>query len=114
MILWDILKTTAYSTKICVFAMNAYDQNIPVFRGTVGDARCDGENEYCCFDYMTAEVEIMCLQNNIIDIRVKANEYDKLVEDCYDRKYVESWKRYDKSTRPYLYSAEISRELNEY
>ena len=42
-----------------------------------------------------------------MQILVRDAMYEKPLEEQYDKDYVATWKSYDKSTRPFRFSAEL-------
>lgn len=104
MTLWDMLDKTKYYQKVWIFETNAYDQNMPIFKGTVDEARRDAD---IVWDYLMAEVEIYDCEGGILDIRVRTQYYDDRFEDRYF--YSDRWgKSIDE--RPWRWSEEIDTE----
>lgn len=108
MTLWDMLDKAKYYQKVWIFETNAYDQNMPLFKGTVDDARADTD---CVWDYLMCEVETYDCQGGILDIRVHDKYYNEQLESHYTV-CSGKWGR-DKEKRPWRYSIEIDCEKQE-
>lgn len=106
MTLYEMLDRAMAHQKVWIFEQNTYDQNMPLFKGTVNEARIDPELRVWYF--LMCEVEFFDCSHGILDIRVKDTNYDKRLEDHYI--FADVWDRYDKSKRPWRYSSEISEE----
>lgn len=104
--LYEMLDRAMADQKVWIYENNAYDQNMPLFQGTVNDARI--EPELRVWDFLMCEVEFYDCSHGILDIRVKDTNYDKRLEDHY--LFADRWDRYDKSKRPWRYSIEIEEE----
>lgn len=107
MTLWDMLDKTKYYQKVWIFETNAYDQNMPIFKGTVDEARRDAD---MVWDYLMDEVEIYDCEGGILDIRVRTQYYDDRFEGRYS-----SSDRWGESIdeRPWRWSVEIDTEKGE-
>ena len=104
--LYEMLDRAMAHQKVWIYENNAYDQNMPLFQGTVNDARI--EPELRVWDFLMCEVEFYDCSHGILDIRVKGTNYDKRLEDHY--LFSDRWDKYDKSKRPWRYSIEIEEE----
>lgn len=104
MTLYDMLDKAMADQEVWIFEHNAYDQNMPLFKGNVWDARADQET---IWDYLMCEVEGYDCSNNILDIRVKDKYYEERLEGHYGRS--DKWGK-NKGERPWLYSIEIQEE----
>ena len=60
--------------KVWIFENNAYDQNMPLFQGTVNNARI--EPELRVWDFLMCEVEFYDCSHGILDIRVSNAKTD--------------------------------------
>ena len=69
MTLYEMLDRAMAHQKVWIFEQNTYDQNMPLFKGTVNDARIDPELRV--WDFLMCEVELYDCSNGILDIRVK-------------------------------------------
>lgn len=103
MMLYEMLDKTLADQQVWIFENNAYDQNMPLFKGTVEDARSD-ENVWW---YLMCNVESFVCSNGILDIRVRDIYYNELLEGHYING--KNWGT-DKSTRPWRWSREIDEE----
>lgn len=104
MTLWDMLDKTKYYQKVWIFEINATDQNMPIFKGTVFEARGDTESVW---DYLPCEVEIYDCECGILDIRVRTERYNERFEGRYTNS--EKWDIV-KEARPWRHSIEIDME----
>lgn len=108
MTLWDMLDKTKYYQKVWIFETNAYDQNMPLFKGTVLNARSDTD---IVWDYLMCEVEVYDCDGGLLDIRVRDKHYYERLEGhyttCSDR-----WGE-SKDKRPWRFSSEIDEEKQE-
>lgn len=104
MTLYDMLDRTMYHQPVWIFESNAYDQNMPKFKGTVDEARSDEE----IWDYLMCEVEMYSCEHGILDIRVRDEHYNERLEGHYSGSAYR-WGR-EKEKRPWRYSAEIDME----
>ena len=102
--LYDMLDNALYFQEVWIFEHNAYDQNMPLFKGTVNDARQDVENVW---NYLMCEVEFFDCSCEILDIRVRNEQFEERFESHYfgsDR-----WGE-KKEERPWRHSIEISQD----
>ena len=104
MTLWDMLDKTKYYQKVWIFETNAYDQNMPLFKGAVQDARQDTD---WVWDYLMCEVDIYDCEGGLLDIRVRDKYFDERLEGHYICS--DSWGD-AKETRPWRFSSEIDME----
>ena len=102
MTLWDMLDKTKYYQKVWIFETNAYDQNMPIFKGTVDEARRDADRVW---DYLMCEVENYDCEGGLLDIRVRDKYYDERLEGHYSV-CSDSWGDAIE-TRPWRFSCEI-------
>lgn len=104
MTLWDMLDKTKYYQKVWIFETNAYGQNMPLFKGTVQDARQDTD---LVWDYLMCEVESYDCEGGMLDIRVRTKYYNERLEGRYTNS--DSWDA-PMETRPWRWSVEIDME----
>jgi hypothetical protein len=112
MTLYDLFMSTLYGQKFHVYDENSYDQHVHHGSGT----RAELLDEQVC----ETGVDVLC--NKVISVRscrdgallvvVKADHYNRRVEKLYSKDYVAEWNRYDKSTRPWLFSSEMLKECD--
>lgn len=74
MTLYEMLSKTVYYQPVWIFECNKYDQNMPMFKGSVEEARADTDNVWPC---LMQEVDHYICENGILDIRVKSEDYDE-------------------------------------
>ena len=99
--LYDMLDKAMANQEVWIFEHNAYDQNMPLFKGSIWDARADQEKVW---DYLMSEVDHYDCSNNILDIRVKDEYYTEHLEGHYPSAF--KWGK-NRDERPWLYSMEI-------
>lgn len=105
MTLYEMLDKTLYYQQVWIFETNVHDQNMPIFRGQVQDARNNkGERVW---DYLTCEVDHYECTHGILDIRVKNQYSEERLEGHY--LYSDRWGR-ARNKRPWLYSSEINKD----
>ena len=109
MTLYEMLDKAMAHQKVWIYENNTYDQNMPLFQGTVNDARIDPE--IVVWDYLMCQIEYYDCSCGILDIRVRSENYGERFEKHYV--YGDEWER-DKSKRPWRYSIEISEEKRDY
>ena len=98
MTLYEMLDRAMAHQKVWIFEQNTYDQNMPLFKGTVNDARIDPELRV--WDFLMCEVEFYDCSHGILDIRVKDGNYNERLERHYH--FADKWDKYDKSTRKFF------------
>lgn len=104
MTLYEMLDKTLYYQTVWIFEHNAYDQNMPLFRGSVEDARKDTERVW---NYLMCEVDHYECVNGILDIRVRDEYYELRLEEGNYTLTGRRWGR-ERNSRPWLHSAEIA------
>lgn len=109
MILYEMLNLTIYNQEVWIYETNVYDQHMPVFKGTVEDARGDSDGGGV-WDYLMHEVDMYECNAGILIINVKANGYEDRMEEHYFNS--DKWGK-EKEKRPWRYSIEIAEELRE-
>ena len=107
MTLYEMLARTMYYQKVWIFETNAYDQNMPLFKGIVEDARKDTDKVW---DFLMCEVEYYDCTTGILDIRVRNEFFNEKMEGHYT--FGDEWGA-EQSKRPWRYSAEIDLERRE-
>lgn len=105
--LYDMLNATLYYQKVWIFETDAYDKNMPIFKGTVDEARKD---DYV-WDYLQNEVNHYECNTGILVIFAKSSCFKEGLENNYTAS-ADDWGK-DAQKRPWRYSAEINRELKE-
>lgn len=109
MTLYEMLDCTKYYQQVWIFESNARDQNMPLFKGTVHEARGDTDRVW---DYLMCQVEYYdCTVGGILDIRVRDEYFEEPLEGHYSiasHRWGEK-----KNERPWRYSIEIDQEKAE-
>lgn len=104
MTLYEMLDVTLYCQEVWIYENNIYDQNMPLFSGTVEDARLDER----VWDYLMAKVNHYECDTGILVIKVQNEHYEELLEKHYLGS--DKWGMKE-SERPWKYSAEIDKAL---
>lgn len=105
--LYDMLDVTLYHQEVWIFETDAYDKNMPIFKGTVDEARKD---DYV-WDYLQNKIDHYECNTGILVIFAKSSYFKEGLENNYTV-YADEWGK-DAPKRPWRYSAEINRELKE-
>lgn len=105
MVLYEMLDKTLFYQKVWIYETNAYDQNMPLFKDSVNDAR--GETEKV-WDFLMCEVEHYECDTGILFIQVKNKHFESRMEKHYLRS--DKWGQ-EKEKRPWRYSGEIREEI---
>ena len=100
MTLYEMLDITLYYQPVQIFYTNAFDQNMPLFKGRVREARHDEE----MWDYLMHKVERYEIRNNVLIIFITDENYEYRLED---KEYKECGARWTRDNRPWKYSCEI-------
>ena len=108
MTLYEMLDCTKYYQEVWIFEHNAYDQNMPLFKGEVEDARRDTERVW---NYLMCKVDHYECTTGILVIMVKDEYYEERLEGHYTTAS-KRWGR-KREARPWLHSAEINDDLRE-
>ena len=105
MTLYEMLDSTLCYQMVWIYETNVFDQNMPLFKGTVEDAR--GETERV-WDRLMCEVYHYECDTGILMIQVKSKHFENRMEEHYLRS--DKWGQ-EKEKRPWRHSSEIRREL---
>lgn len=108
MTLWDMLDKTKYYQPVWIFETNDRGQNMPIFKGTVDEARRDGDNTW---DYLPCEVERYDVSYGLLDIRVTGPWRSKTIAERYSGS--DKWGD-TMSERPWRYDTEIDTEKSDW
>ena len=106
MTLYEMLDCTKYFQKVWIFEHNAYDQNMPIFKGSVQEARGDTE---CTWMYLMCQVDHYDCTTGILVIYVKDEYYEERLEGHYSMSS-DTWGM-ERSKRPWLHMGEIGDDL---
>ena len=107
MTLYEMLDRTMYWKECWIVEHNAYDQNMPLFKGAVNDARKETDRVW---DYLMCEVDHYDCASGILVLYVVDEHYDEPMEGHYT--YGDQWGK-KRNERPWVYSAEIASDLHE-
>lgn len=105
MTLFELLDNARYDQKIWIYVNNDYDQNMPIFKGIVQDARTDVEQTW---DYLMEKVDLLDWKTGILLVYVVDEHYKERLETQY--LFSDRW-GIEKEKRPWRYSIEIEEEL---
>lgn len=111
MTLGDMLNSCVWSNYVCIYATNAYDENICLHKGRVLETRND---EKSIFLYLERKVEVWEVIDNVILIKIKSFKYNKRLKTQYSEEYVKKWDERKPETRPYQTGSEVIEEVTEY
>ena len=105
MTLYDMLDCTMFYQTTWIFEHNAYDQNMPLFKGLVNDARTNER----VWDYLTCKVDHYDCTMGILVIFIKDEYFEEKIEEHYGM----SSNRWggERNKRPWLFSTEIKDDL---
>lgn len=109
MTLYEMLDCTLYYQQVWIYDHNAYDQNMPIFKGEVDKARYD----HRVWDYLLCTVDHYECNTGILLIYVKDEYYEKRFEEGNYSHASQRWGR-DKDKRPWRHSIEVHDDLREY
>jgi hypothetical protein len=107
MTLYEMLDRTMYWQECWIFEHNACDQNMPLFKGTVDDARKETDHVW---DYLMCEVDHYDCTSGILVLFVKDEHFDEPMEGHYT--FGDRWGK-KRSERPWVFTAEIESDLCE-
>ncbi len=108
MTLYEMLDATKYYQKVWIFETNVFDQNMPVFKGSVNDAR---KNTDHVWDYLPCKVNNYDCTSGILVIFVRNEYYEEHLEGHYSASSAK-WGK-NREERPWLYSYEIYSDLED-
>lgn len=103
MTLYDMLDVTYYDQEVWIYETNAFGQNMPLFKGTVSEARV---NEDKVWSWLMCQVEMYMCKTGILVILVKDDRFEERLEEHYL-----SSVNWTDANRPWKYSREIDEEL---
>ena len=106
MTLYEMLDCTLYYQQVWIYNHNAYDQNMPIFKGKVEGARRYQE----VWNYLTCDVDHYECDTGILLIYVKDEFYEKRLEEGNYKGSSKWWGR-ERNKRPWLHTAEIREDL---
>ena len=117
MTLYDIVSKAQYMQVFSIYLTNAYDQNIPIARGTrnemIGlDAE---ENEEDFFNYLMCQVEYYHItENGVMVIFIRDEHFEERASYNYSDEYVKIWDTFNPKTRPWLHGIETEEYTDKY
>ena len=117
MTLYDIVSKAQYTQVFSIYLTNAYDQNIPIARGTRSEmiAMDVDENEENFFDHLMCDVEYFNVTNKgVIVIFIRDEHFEERASYNYTDEYVKRWDNFNPKTRPWLHGSETEVYTDKY
>ena len=117
MTLYDLLNTGQYMQMYSVYVTNAYDQNIPISRGTLSYmlAYIVNESDSTLFEHLMDKVEYYhTTEKGVMVIFLRDEHFEETADYNYSDDYVDKWNPRDPKTRPYLYGIETEEYTEEW
>lgn len=116
MTLYDIVSRAQYMQVFSIYLTNAYDQNIPISRGTRSEMiENDEDNEENFFNHLMCEVEYYHItKNGVMVVFIKDENYERNASFNYSKDYVKRWDMSDPKTRPWLFGIETEEYTDKY
>lgn len=117
MTLYDLVSAGQYMLIYSVYVTNAYDQNIPVSRGTLQEmlGYFVEENDSIFFDHLMDKVEYYHItEKGVMVVFLRDEHFEETADYNYSKEYVEKWDRRNPNTRPYLNGIETEEYTEEY
>ena len=117
MTLYDIVSKAQYMQVFSIYLTNAYDQNIPIARGTrnemIGlDAE---ENDENFFNHLMCQVEYYHItENGVMVIFIRDEHFEEQASYNYSDEYVKRWDKFNPKTRPWLHGIETEEYTDKY
>lgn len=117
MTLYDIVSKAQYMQVFSIYLTNAYDQNIPIARGTRNEMfELDAEeNEGEFFNHLMCQVDYYHItENEVMVIFIRDEHFEKQASYNYSDEYVKRWDKFNPKTRPWLYGIETEEYTDKY
>ena len=117
MTLYDLVNAGQYMQIYSVYITNAYDQNIPVSRGTLSEmlGYDVDENDYRFFEHLMDKVEYYHItEKGIMVVFLRDEHFEDSADYNYSEDYVKKWDRRNPKTRPYLFGIETEEYTEKY
>lgn len=103
--LHNLLTTCQYNQVFFIYRSNDYDQNILLAYGTKMEMLTNDEFNFDLIEHINDTVDYWTIRKDgAMFVRL---EMEGRAEDLYDEDYVKEWKRFDRKTRPFLFSSEL-------
>lgn len=117
MTLYDIVSKAQYMQVFSIYLTNAYDQNIPIARGTRNEMlELDAEeNEEDFFKHLMCQVEYYHItENGVMVIFIRDEHFEEQASYNYSDEYVKRWDKFNPKTRPWLHGIETEEYTDKY
>ena len=115
--LYDIVSKAQYMQVFSIYLTNAYDQNIPIARGTRSEMismDVDG-NEEGFFDHLMCDVEYFHITDKgVMVVFIRDEHFEEQASYNYSDEYVKRWNNLDPKTRPWLHGIETEEYTDKY
>lgn len=105
MTLYSMLDRAMYFQKVWIYALNYADQHMPLFSGTVQDARADVDTVW---EYLMNEVSHYECDTGILVIMVMSEHPEELMEEQYA--FSREWGK-EKERRPWRTASEVDDDI---
>lgn len=109
MTLYDLLSAGQYMQMYSVYVTNAFDQNIPISRGTLTFmlAYIVNESDATLFYHLMDKVEYYhTTDDGVMVVFLRDEHFNETADYNYSDDYVKKWDSSDPNTRPYLHGIE--------
>jgi hypothetical protein len=115
--LYDLVSKAQYMQVFSIYLTNAYDQNIPIARGTRTEmiAMDAEENEEDFFRHLMCEVEYFHITDKrIMVVFIRDEHFEDRASYNYSDEYVKRWDNFNPKTRPWLHGIETEEYTDKY
>ena len=117
MTLYDIVSKAQYMQVFSIYLTNAYDQNIPIARGTRSEmiSMDADENEEDFFKHLMCDVEYFHITDKgVMVVFIRDEHFEEPASFNYSDEYVKRWDNFNPKTRPWLHGIETEEYTNKY
>ena len=117
MTLYDIVSKAQYMQVFSIYLTNAYDQNIPIARGTRSKMLWldTEENEEDFFNHLMCQVEYFHItEKRVMVVFIRDEHFEEQASYNYSDEYVKRWDESNPKTRPWLHGIETEEYTDKY
>ena len=117
MTLYDIVSKAQYMQVFSIYLTNAYDQNIPIARGTRREMVWldEKENEEDFFNHLMCQVEYFHItEKRVMVVFIRDEHFEEQASYNYSDEYVKRWDKFNPKTRPWLHGIETEEYTDKY